>query len=62
MSDTARTSAHERLVDSLAGGLRPVRRLPGPAFRALAWCAAAAGLGLALMPFADLEALRTRMA
>ena len=30
MSDTARTSAHDRLVDSLAGGLRPVRRLPAP--------------------------------
>lgn len=62
MSDTARTSSHDRLMDSLAGGLQPVRRLPGPAFRALAWCAAAVGLGLALMPFADLEALRIRMA
>jgi hypothetical protein len=62
MSDATRTSAHDRLVDSLAGGLRPVRRLPAPAFRALAWCALALGLGLALLPFADLEALRLRMA
>ncbi|KQP38467.1 hypothetical protein ASF49_05600 [Methylobacterium sp. Leaf104] len=62
MPDAPRTPAQDRLVDTLAGGLRPVRRLPAPSLRALAWCAAALGLGLALMPFADLEALRARMA
>jgi len=62
MSDGAPTSTHDSLVDSLAGALRPVRRLPAPSLRALTWCAAAFGLGLALMPFADLDGLRTRMA
>jgi hypothetical protein len=62
MSDGAHTSPHDRLVESLSGGLRPVRRLRAPSLRALAWCAAAMGLGLALLPFADLDALRIRMA
>lgn len=53
---------HDELVETLAGGLRPVRRLPSPALRALIWCAAALGAGLALMPFADLDALHLRMA
>lgn len=54
--------AHDCLVDALADGLRPVRRLPAPGIRALVWCAAALGAGLALMPFADLDALHLRMA
>ncbi|KQP83058.1 NrsF family protein [Methylobacterium sp. Leaf117] len=62
MSERAHTIPHDVLVDSLARGLTPVRPLPAPAFRAFAWCAAALALGLALMPFADLDALRTRMA
>lgn len=64
MSEGARPAGtgHDRLLDDLAGDLRPVRRLPAPALRALGWFAAAIGVGLALMPLADLDSLRLRMA
>ena len=45
MPDLAR---HERLVEDLAGGLAPVRPLPGPAVRAALWLGAAALVGLVL--------------
>lgn len=55
-------SRHDDLVERLAGGLAPVRRLPAPALRALVWLGAAVAIGLALMPMADMEGLRARMA
>ncbi|WP_336485847.1 NrsF family protein [Methylobacterium nigriterrae] len=58
MSDTSR---HDGLVEDLVGGLRPVRRLPPPGLRALAWIAAALALALLLMPMADLDGMRARM-
>lgn len=58
MSEPAR---HAELVERLAGGLGPVRRLPGPGFRALGWLGAAVGLGIALTPMADMEGLGARM-
>jgi hypothetical protein len=56
------SARHDRLLDDLAGNLTPVRRLPAPWLRGLAWFVGAAALGLALMPLADFEGLRTRMA
>ncbi|KAB1075558.1 NrsF family protein [Methylobacterium planeticum] len=64
MSETSRqnrSSEHDRLVESLVGGLAPVRRLPPPGLRALAWIAVALGFGVLLMPMADIEGLRARM-
>lgn len=55
------SAQHERLLDNLAGELTPVRRLPAPWLRGLGWFAAAAAIGLALLPFADLDGMRTRM-
>ena len=55
-------SRHDDLVERLAGGLAPVRRLPPPLWRALSWLGVAAGLGLALMPMADMPAFAGRMA
>lgn len=51
-----------RIVDDLAADLAPVRRLRAPVFRALLWFCAVAALALVLMPFADLAAMRARMA
>ncbi|NEU10527.1 DUF1109 domain-containing protein [Methylobacterium sp. BTF04] len=64
MSDGALSAGlrHDRLVEALAGDLTPVRRLPAPSMRALGWFAAALGIGVALLPMADLDALRLRMA
>ncbi|MCJ2034787.1 NrsF family protein [Methylobacterium sp. J-068] len=62
MSDGVHSPSHDRLVDALAGDLKPVRRLPAPSLRALTWCAAVFGVGLVAMPFADLDALHIRMA
>ncbi|GJE42340.1 NrsF family protein [Methylobacterium soli] len=56
-----RGGKHDHLVESLVGGLAPVRRLPPPSLRAVAWFAAALGLGILLMPMADMEGMRTRM-
>ncbi|WP_018261001.1 NrsF family protein [Methylobacterium sp. WSM2598] len=53
--------AHEILVEALARDLRPVRPLPSPLRRGLAWCAAALGLALLTLPFVDVQALRLRM-
>lgn len=59
MSDS---STLDGLVDDLSRDLAPVRRLPPPAFRALAWFATVPALALLLMPFADLDAMRLRLA
>ena len=59
MSDS---SSLDGLVDELARDLAPVRRLPPPAFRAFAWFAAVLALALVLMPLADLDAMRLRLA
>ena len=64
MSESSRQdrgSKHDHLVESLVGGLAPVRRLPPPGLRAVAWFAAALGLGILLMPMADMEGMRARM-
>ncbi len=45
-------AASHALIESLAGGLRPVRRLAPPWLRTVIWCLAVLGLGaLALMIF-----------
>jgi NTE family protein len=49
-----RPVSHEDLIRGLAAGLTPVRRLPQPPVRALAWLAAVAGLACGLAAFADL--------
>ncbi|GJD94105.1 NrsF family protein [Methylobacterium iners] len=57
------TSArHDRLLEDLADNLTPVRRLRTPWLRGLSWFVGAVALGLALMPLADVEGLRIRMA
>lgn len=63
MSEAGTSAAlrHDRLVDDLARHLVPVRRLPAPWLRGLAWFAAAAGIGLLLLPFADIDGMRIRM-
>ncbi|TXN56124.1 DUF1109 family protein, partial [Methylobacterium sp. WL6] len=55
-------SVHESLVDDLVGGLAPVRRLSPPAWRAAAWLAAVLALAAILMPMADMDGLRIRLA
>ncbi|MFE1601411.1 NrsF family protein [Methylobacterium sp. ID0610] len=59
MSEVA---SHERLVEALARDLRPVRPLAPPAWRGGLWCAAVLGLALLILPFADLDGMRLRMA
>lgn len=53
---------HEHLIDELAGGLRPVRRLLPPWTKALGWLAAVAAAALLLAPFADFDQLSRRLA
>lgn len=52
---------HDALVDALVETLRPVRPLPGPAIRTLAWLAAVLLLAVVLMPMADMDGLHTRL-
>lgn len=52
----------DRLIERLAGDLRPVRPLAPPVVRALVWLAAVAALGIALAAISDMGAFRTRMA
>lgn len=52
---------HDRLVEDLVGDFKPVRRLHSPGRRAFGWCAAAVGLGLAVLPFVDTSALAARL-
>lgn len=58
----ARASDDDGLIDALSRRLTPVRRLRAPWLRGLGWFAAAAALGLAMAPFADMDGLGTRMA
>lgn len=52
---------HDRLVEDLAGGLEPVRPLPGPAIRAAFWLGAALLVGLVLASRADATGFMLRM-
>ncbi|MDP4004057.1 NrsF family protein [Methylobacterium sp. NEAU K] len=52
---------HERLVEDLAGGLEPVRPLPGPAARAALWLGAALLFGLVLATRIDATGFMLRM-
>jgi len=53
---------HDRLIHGLAAELTPVRRLPPPSLRALAWLAAVAVIAVCLAAFADIDAVRQRLA
>lgn len=55
------TVRHHALVEALVGGLEPVRPLPAPMLRALAWLAAVLGLAMILMPMADTAGLHARL-
>jgi hypothetical protein len=59
---TPHADEHERLIQGLAGGLRPVRRLRPPGLRALAWLAAVGAAAVALAAVSDLGAVRDRLA
>jgi len=54
-------SPHDRLIQGLAADLRPVRRLPAPALRALGWLGAVVAIAVALAVFADLHAMWARI-
>ena len=54
-------NAHDQLIHDLAANLRPVRRLPPPLFRALAWLAVVVALAIALAAFANLDAVWQRI-
>jgi hypothetical protein len=54
-------SPHDRLIQGLTADLKPVRRLPSPAKRALLWLAFVAGIAVLLMPISDLAALEHRL-
>jgi len=54
-------SSHDRLIDALATGLRPVRRLPAPGVRAALWLALVAAIAAALAMVADLGAVAHRL-
>ncbi len=53
--------SYDRLIGALAADLRPVRRLPPPALRALFWLALVAAVGAALATFADVAAMWHRL-
>jgi hypothetical protein len=53
-------NAHDQLIRGLAADLRPVRRLPPPLFRALAWLAVLVALAIGLAAFANLDAVWQR--
>lgn len=54
-------SPHDPLIRGLAADLTPVRRLPPPAVRALAWLGAVAVIGCGLVVFADVHAMWVRI-
>jgi hypothetical protein len=54
-------NAHDHLIRGLAASLRPVRRLPPPLFRAVAWLAVVVALAIALAAFANLDAVWQRI-
>jgi hypothetical protein len=52
---------HDRLIGRLAADLKPVRRLPPPLLRALAWLAAVAATAIGLAAFADVDVVWQRI-
>src|SRR4029077_7418827 len=52
---------HDQLIRGLAADLQPVRRLPPPLFRALAWLAVLTALAVGLGAFANLDAVWQRI-
>lgn len=54
-------SPHDLLIRGLAADLKPVRRLPPPALRALFWLGAVAAIALGLAVFADTHAMWDRI-
>ena len=52
---------HDALIEMLATGLRPVRRLSPPALRALVWLGLVALIAIALALMADLDRLERRL-
>ncbi len=54
-------NSHDQLIRGLAAELRPVRRLPPPLFRALAWLAVVVALAIVLAAFANLDAVWQRI-
>ena len=52
---------HDQFIRDLAADLQPVRRLPPPLFRALAWFAVLVALTIALAAFSDLDAVWQRI-
>ena len=52
---------HDRLIRGLAAELRPVRRLPPPLLRALAWLAVPVALAVVLAAFANVDAVWQRI-
>jgi hypothetical protein len=55
-------NGHDHLIHDLAADLEPVRRLPSPAVRALAWLAVVAAMALGLLVFSDMAAVARRLA
>jgi hypothetical protein len=55
------STAHDRLIRGLAADLRPVKRLPPPALRALIFLAFVAAIAVALAAFADVNAMWQRI-
>ena len=54
-------NSHDQLIRGLGAELRPVRRLPAPLFRALAWLAVLVALAIVLAAFANLDAVWQRI-
>jgi hypothetical protein len=54
-------NSYDELIRGLAAELQPVRRLPPPLFRALAWLAVLVALAIALAAFANLDAVWQRI-
>jgi hypothetical protein len=54
-------SPHDRLIQGLTADLRPVRPLPSPGKRALAWLACVIAMACLLAPISDLAALEQRL-
>ncbi|MDO9429299.1 MAG: NrsF family protein [Methylobacterium sp.] len=61
MSDPVNPHRVADLVDDLARSLTPVRRLPGPGRRTLAWSGAVLALGALLLPLSDGAGLLGRL-
>ena len=54
-------NSHDQLIRSLAADLQPVRRLPPPLFRALAWLGVLVALAVVLAAFASLDTVWQRI-